>query len=115
MIRLIWTLILIQSLTACAGHDSLTSEQRQLQDASDAAVAGTLFEHELDSVASYHVHKNGFVVIKFADGVPEERYTALVDSLRANTRVKGVRAEQNGVEVCPLRNRTNPIVGWVHG
>ena len=93
---------LLLALTGCAGGGVVTEEEMRLQDRADAAVSRILFEHELDELASYHVRKNGFVVIKFHMSVPRPAYTGIVEALRANADIGGVRAEQGGVEVCPL-------------
>lgn len=65
-------------------------------------MAGILFENNLDQTASYHVHPDGSVVIKFGDSVSSGTYKKVVETLRSNPAIHGVRAEQNGVEVCSL-------------
>lgn len=90
-------------LAGCVGNDSLTREEMGIQNRADAVVSQLLFERELDTTASYNVHKDGFVVIKFDASVPPARYTEIVDTLRASPDIRGVRAEQSGREVCPLQ------------
>ena len=75
----------------------------QLQGEADNVVSSLLFDKELDSNASYNIRKDGFVVIRFDESVSEQRYTEAVRLLRSSDNVKGVRAEQGGAEVCPLR------------
>ncbi|WP_156521188.1 hypothetical protein [Halothiobacillus diazotrophicus] len=94
--------LLAMQLAGCAAQQSLTQAEIQTQNKADAAVAGILFENNLDQTASYHVHPDGSVVIKFADSVSSSTYNKVVDTLRANPAIHGVRAEQNGVEVCSL-------------
>ena len=73
------------------------------QSKADAIVAGVLFENEAEEYASYNVHKDGFVVISFDESVPSSKYTKIVDHLRSSKDISGVRAEQAGVEVCPIK------------
>ncbi len=89
-------------LAGCAGQESLTREQMEMQNRADAVVAGVLFEYDMDDAASYKVHRDGSVVIKFASSVPQLTYTQIVDRLRASDQINGVRAEQGGREVCKL-------------
>ena len=88
--------------SACVDRNTLTSEQMELQGKADDAVAGILFENEIDTKASYNIHKDGFVVIKFHDSVPEEIYTRAVDEMRSSTLISGVDAWQGGRNVCVL-------------
>lgn len=96
------TILLFLFLTACVDQNTLTKEEIETQNKVDSIVAGTLFEHELDTLASYNVRKDGFLVIKFDKSVTQEKYTQVVDQLRSNTDINGVRAEQAGREVCIL-------------
>ena len=91
------------TLAGCATDQRISPQERRIQDAADTAVAALLFEREMDSLASYHVRKDGFVVIKFHKSLATPRYDAVVKALRANPAIAGVRAEQGGAEVCPLR------------
>ena len=75
----------------------------RLIDAADAAVAGALFEAELDAATSYNVHKDGAVVIRFAPDVAPEVYQKVVADLRSDPRITRVDAEQGGKSVCILR------------
>lgn len=98
-------LMLLIALTSvgCTPENTISEQERTLQNTVDAEVAGTLFEADLTQQASYKVHKNGLVVIKFSQSVRPEVYTRVVQSLRANTKIPAVRAEQAGLEICPLR------------
>ena len=87
-------------LCSCSAENELTRQQRQHQQQVDEIVAGELFKHELDTLASYNVHKDGLVVIKFDESVSKKVYTEVVKELRANKKLGGLRAEQAGVEVC---------------
>jgi len=93
---------MILLLTACQSN-ALTAEEVATQNAADAEVAAILFEHELDNHASYNVHKDGSVVIKFDQSVQSKTYTSVVDNLRAIDKIKSVYAEQSGQQVCPLK------------
>jgi len=95
--------ILLLSLLGCAQENSLTREEMAIQSAADYEVASLLFEKDLSANASYNVRNNGFVVIVFDKTVPFSKYDAVVKALRSNKAIPGVRAEQEGVEVCPLR------------
>lgn len=95
-------LIVLLVASGCMSQSILTKEEIETQNRADAAVSGVLFEHELDDEASYNCHKDGFLVIKFADSVPSGQYTQVVGILRSNPKVSGVRAEQGGKEVCKL-------------
>jgi hypothetical protein len=90
-------------LVGCVNSNEVTSEQLARMDRADKAVAGALFEAEVDASTSYNVRKDGFVVIRFSLDVPNDVYTRVVSQLRADERVKGVRAEQGGREVCVLK------------
>jgi hypothetical protein len=90
-------------LSACASEDILTQEEIRTQDEADNAVSTLLFEREMTVTASYHVRKDGFVMIKFDKSVDSKTYTEVVQQLRASNHISGVRAEQMGKEVCPLK------------
>jgi hypothetical protein len=96
---LIWLVLIF--LSACQANE-FSAEEIAQQNAADSAVASLLFEKELDSLASYNVHKDGSVVIKFDASVSTQNYTDAVDALRQIDSIKGVQAEQGGQEVCPL-------------
>ncbi|MCB1775171.1 MAG: hypothetical protein KDI88_16275 [Gammaproteobacteria bacterium] len=89
-------------LTGCVDQQSLTEEEIANQNRVDAIVTNVLFDNELDEAASYNIHKDGFLVIKFAETVPFEKYNHVVETLRSNGQMNGVRAEQGGREVCPV-------------
>ncbi len=96
-------LFMIVVVSGCANQHSLTKEELANQSRVDAMVSSTLFENELDEEASYNIHRDGFVMIRFAETVPFEKYNHVVDILRSNKSIKGVRAEQSGREVCPIK------------
>ena len=94
--------LLASMLSACVDKDSLTGAEIERQNRADAFVAGVLFDHGLDDSASYNVHKDGFVVVRFAPSVAIDDYTRVVNIMRASPDLGGVRAEQGGREVCRL-------------
>ena len=95
-------LFCLSFLTGCTSQQSLTQEEMAIQNRADAVVSNLLFEEELDQAASYNVHKDGYVVIKFAKSVPSGTYTRVVEMLGSSPGIRGVRAEQGGREVCKL-------------
>lgn len=95
-------LYILITLTACQSNE-LTPEEIAIQNAADAEVAAVLFDYELDNHASYNIHKDGSVVIKFDHSVKSQIYTSVVDNLRAIPEIKSVYAEQSGQQVCPLQ------------
>ena len=98
------TAAVITSITiGCVDQNTLTKEEMERQSKADAIVAGVLFENEAEEYASYNVHKDGFVVISFDESVPSSKYPKIVDHLRSSKDISGVRAEQAGVEVCPIK------------
>jgi hypothetical protein len=94
---------LIVFLAGCSSPNVLSEKEKETQDAASDAVSGLLFENELDTLASYNVRKNGYVVIKFHESVKQNTYTNIVAQLRKTTGIRGVYAEQGGKEVCALR------------
>ncbi len=90
-------------LTACQSNE-LSPEEIALQDAADERVSSLLFEQNLDNHASYNVHKDGSVIIRFDRNVSSERYTDIVQKLRAAPEISSVYAEQGGQQVCPLNS-----------
>ena len=101
----IWLLVCALLLSACQSENTLTESELQRQSAADSIVASVLFDHELDTLTSYNVHADGFVVIKFAQMVSFKEYTDVVNILRNSSEISGVRAEQSGREVCILSGR----------
>lgn len=91
-------------LSSCVSNQALTKEEMAIQNKADEAVAGALFEQEMEALASYNVHKDGFVVIQFDESVSFASYNEMVKILRADPAIRGVRAEQGGAEVCPLKH-----------
>lgn len=90
-------------LTACQSNE-LTQEELEIQNNADSEVAAILFEYELDNHASYNVHKDGSVIIKFDPTVSENTYTSIVDKLRNIPQIKGVYATQGDRQVCPINS-----------
>ena len=100
----VFSLLLVLALLAgCADNNAVTRAEIETQNRADAVVSGLLFEKSLDNAASYNIRKNGFVVIKFDESVSGRTYTDIVTSLRSSPEIAGVKAEQGGREVCPLR------------
>ncbi|MEJ2609331.1 MAG: hypothetical protein P8179_04385 [Candidatus Thiodiazotropha sp.] len=99
---LLWVIISAAVSGGCADQQSLTQKEMENQNRVDAIVSGVLFENDLDEAASYNIHKDGFVVIKFAESVPFDKYNHIVGILRSNKEISGLRAEQGGKEVCPI-------------
>jgi hypothetical protein len=102
-ICLVFFLSILLIHQGCATDSALTSEERSRQQAADYAVATILFENDLGGNASYNVHKDGAVVIKFDESVSFVDYNLVVNEMRANPSISSVRAMQSGREVCPLR------------
>ena len=96
-------IICIILLGGCSSQNVLTEQEIKTQNEADSAVAELLFEKELDVTASYNVRKSGFVVIRFDKSISKKTYTDVVNTLRSNKKIPGVQAEQEGVEICPLR------------
>jgi len=90
-------------LTACQSNE-LTQKEVEIQNKADSEVASLLFEYELDKHASYNVHKDGSVVIKFDYKVSKETYTSIVEQLRDSSEIKSIYATQGGQQVCPLNS-----------
>lgn len=93
----------IAFLTGCSSPNVLSEEEIKTQNAASDAVSSLLFDNELETLSSYNVRKNGYVVIKFHESIKENIYTDIVGKLRKTASIKGVYAEQGGKEVCPLR------------
>ncbi|MCU7955743.1 MAG: hypothetical protein KZQ74_00230 [gamma proteobacterium symbiont of Bathyaustriella thionipta] len=90
-------------LSACQSNE-LTQQERLIQNAADAKTAATLFDYDLDNQASYNVHRDGSVIIKFDKSVQTNDYTAIVDTLRTIPEIHSVYATQGGRQVCPLQS-----------
>lgn len=90
-------------LVGCASDQVVTAEQIALQNKVDGILSQELFARKLDEHASYNVHPDGFVAIKFDESVSFQAYNDLFEWLRARPEIKGVRATQMGREVCPVR------------
>jgi hypothetical protein len=97
------TFMLIIFLSGCQSNE-LTEEEIRIQGLADSEVAAILFDSGLDNHASYNVHKDGGVVIKFDQSVSEKDYTAVVEALRGTQAIKSVYATQGGRQVCPLKS-----------
>lgn len=97
-------LFLIAISVGCVSNNVVTREEVATQNRVDAAVSGVLFDNDMDKEASYNIRKNGHVVIKFDESVPQKTYTKIVELLRKHQDIPSVYAEQGGVEVCqPFR------------
>ncbi len=96
-------LLVVSLLCGCASEHVLTQQEMRIQDAATTAVTHVLFEKGMDSVASYNVRRDGYVVIKFDQSVPFEKYNDVVHTLRGSRVISGVYAEQGGVQVCGPR------------
>lgn len=96
-------LTFIFAVIGCSSQNVLTEQEIKTQDDADNVIAELLFEKELTVTASYNVRKSGFVVIRFDKSVSDKIYTEVVRTLRNDNKIPGVYAEQEGVEVCPLR------------
>mgnify|MGYP001823239353 CR=1 FL=1 len=96
-------MLILALLAGCADNNALTRAEIETQNRADAVVSGLLFDESLDNTASYNIRKNGFVVIRFDESVAERTYSEIVHSLRSSPEITGVKAEQSGREVCPLR------------
>ena len=93
-------LLALLFLAGCASDQVISQEEMRVQDAAAAEVANVLFEKEMDSLASYNVWRNGYVVIKFDQSVSFAQYNDVVDTLRNKKAISGVYAEQGGRQVC---------------
>ena len=102
LIKTISTSILLMLLVGCVSDNALTQSEVENQNKAADVVSSILFEKDLDDSASYNIRKDGYVVIIFDDKVSDTKYTDVVSLLRSNNDIKGVRAEQFGVEVCGL-------------
>jgi hypothetical protein len=90
-------------VAGCASEQVVTQEQVALQNKVDGILSQELFARKLDEHASYNVHPDGSLAIKFDESVTLQAYTDLVEWLRARPEINGVRATQMGREVCPVR------------
>ena len=100
--RTVLVSLLLLLLTGCATNNEVSQQELENQNKASEIVSAVLFDNDLDGLASYNIRKSGFVVIIFDQSVADERYRKVVDLLRSNADIKGVRAEQDGVEVCGL-------------
>jgi hypothetical protein len=89
--------------TGCVSDNLVSQEEIQNQSKAADIVSAVLFDNDLDTLASYNIRKSGLVVIKFDESVSDQKYRKVVELLRSNTDIKGVRAEQAGVVVCGVR------------
>ncbi len=96
------TLVLSLSV-GCTSEQLISEADRERQYRIDSVIAQTLFEDDLDQLASYKIRNDGTVVIKFSPTVPRPHYTRVVDSLRAHPAIDKLYAEQGGQQVCRLR------------
>ena len=94
------SLITALLLTGCASDQVISQEEMRIQDAAATEVTNVLFEKEVDTLASYNVRRDGYVVIKFDQSVSFAQYNEVVQMLRSKKAISGVYAEQGGKEVC---------------
>ncbi|MEA1890763.1 MAG: hypothetical protein U9N50_13440 [Pseudomonadota bacterium] len=94
--------LLLLLLTSCVTDNEISQEELEKQNKVSEIISAVLFDNDLDSLASYNIRRSGFVVIIFDESVADEKYRKVVDLLRSNAVIKGVRAKQNGVEICGL-------------
>ena len=100
LIKTISASFLLLLLVGCVSDKLLTLDEIEKQNKAAAVVSGVLFENDLSDSSSYNIRKDGYVVIIFDDSVSDKEYIEVVNLLRSSTDIKGVRAEQYGVEVC---------------
>lgn len=100
--RYIISVISFMYLVGCASEQVVTPEQIAVQNKVDSIVAQEIFSRKLDEHASYNVHTDGSVAIKFDNEVTFQMYNDLVAWMRAKPEIKSVRATQMGREVCPV-------------
>ena len=101
-----WMLVWISGvvlLAGCAGTEVVSQEEISRQNKVDGIVSQELFARKLDEHASYNIHTDGFVAIKFDESVSFQAYADMVEWMRARPEIKGVRATVSGMEVCPPR------------
>ena len=96
-------LLLADFLAGCTANNVVTKKEMETQNKAGTVVTEVMFVNDLSNSASYNIRKNGFVVIKFDESVSMTAYTEVVNLLRSSPDIHGVRAEQSGIEVCPLR------------
>lgn len=94
------SLIAILLLTGCASDQVISQEEMRVQDAAATEVTNVLFEKDMDTLASYNVRRDGYVVIKFDQSVSFAQYNDIVETLRSKKAISGVYAEQGGRQVC---------------
>lgn len=91
------------SILGCSSKNILTKNEIENQNKSSEIVTNILFENDLDEKASYSVRKDGKIIIQFDASVSPKTYTEIVNKLRESPVIPAVKAEQSGLEVCPLR------------
>ena len=96
------SLLAVLYLSGCVSDQIISQEEMRVQDASAAEVAGVLFDQGMDTLASYNVRRDGYVVIKFDPSVSFDKYNDTVQILRSKKTISGVYAEQGGKQVCRL-------------
>lgn len=94
------SLITFLLLTGCASDQVISQEEIRIQDAAATEVTNVLFEKDMDTLASYNVRRDGYVVIKFDQSVSFAQYNDVVETLRGKKAISGVYAEQGGKQVC---------------
>lgn len=103
-------MVAVISIVGCSSSNVVTQEQMALENKVDSAINDILFKNDMEALASYSIHKNGKVNIKFAESVKYRQYKKVVDELRAHPDIPGVRAEQAGMEVCTQKVDINTVL-----
>lgn len=76
---------------------SIAVQADDAQFTADSAVADILFDYDgADEFASYSVNDSGFVEITFANNIPDELYSEILERLRNNKDIDGVLAGTSG-------------------
>lgn len=101
--RIVSFSLLLLLTVGCATNNEVSQQEIQNQNIAADIVSAVLFDNDLDTLASYNIRKSGRIVIKFDESVSGQRYRKVVELLRSNADIKGVSAEQAGVEVCAAR------------
>ena len=94
------TLLMLTFVSGCASDQIISQDEMRVQDVAATTVASVLFEKDMDSLASYNVRRDGYVVIKFDQSVSFAQYNDIVQILRRQKTISGVYAEQGGKQVC---------------
>jgi hypothetical protein len=96
----VFSLLTLLFVSGCASDQVISQKEMRVQDVAANAVASVLFEKDMDSLASYNIRRDGYVVIKFDQSVTFKQYNDIVEILRSQKTISGVYAEQGGKQVC---------------